>query len=88
VVESTEHRGRHVVVLGDATAHAHRGSDAKGRGGHETTDVLEYDPATRTWRRHPGLPASLKKPIVVSHNGRLLAFGTRADGGVEIHERT
>lgn len=80
VIASTAHNGRHVVIVGGERA---------GHGGHAAADVHEYDPATRTWKRRPGVPASLRDPIVVvSHNRRLLAFGTRADGGVEIHELT
>jgi N-acetylneuraminic acid mutarotase len=79
VIASTAHNGRHVVVVGGERAR---------HGGHAGADVHEYDPASRTWKRRPGVPATLGHPIVVSHNRRLLAFGTRADGGVEIHELT
>jgi Family of unknown function (DUF6519)/Concanavalin A-like lectin/glucanases superfamily len=79
VLASTAHNGRHVVVVG---------GERPRHGGHAAADVHEYDPVARTWKWRPGVPARLRDPIVVSHNGRLVAFGTRADGGVEIHELT
>lgn len=78
VVSSTAHGDRHVVVLAAHEVHHANGPN----------DVIAFNPANRTWEGMPPLPSHLRRSIVVSHDRRLLAFGTRADGGVEIHEHT
>lgn len=76
IVSSATHRGRHVIVLGGSEAHAH----------HPAGHIVSFDPGSGSWEWLPPIPANLRDPRIVSHNGHLYVFGTRGDGHVELHE--
>ena len=76
VLSSTAAHNRHVVVFAGSGSGAHR----------VTGRVAAFHPPSARWESLADVPEGLRRPSIISHDGRILLFGTLPDGRARIHE--